>query len=390
MTLRKLGGRTGFVAGVAGLLLCGANVPAAGAAGTVGLLLGVSCASTTACSAVGESDAGAALAEQWDGSSWSVQPVPTPAGTTLSDLHDVSCASVGACTSVGQNYTSSGVGDFVVRWDGTAWTPETTLSTQNATTVACTSSTTCVAITNQGGGTEILDGISWTLIPPPSAFPVGLSCVSSANCTAVESNSAQDLVIQRWNGSSWINEKAAVPTQFPFFVCTGPALPPACAAEGESDALGGVSCPSATVCIAVGTRDITFVEDDQFQEAQVPLIERWNGKAWSIDQVSTEGSLASVSCKSASACIAVGSIASANPAVIHTTFAMRWNGLTWSKQSMPQISNVFESELFGVSCPSTQVCTAVGDYETQQSNPTVALTLAERWVNVSGWSIQSS
>lgn len=68
-------------------------------------LLGVSCASSTACTAVGYSDkypgsyAPGALAERWDGTRWSIQR--TPRLSPQIDLAAVSCASSRACTAVG-------------------------------------------------------------------------------------------------------------------------------------------------------------------------------------------------------------------------------------------------------------------------------------------------
>jgi hypothetical protein len=74
-----------------------------GAAG--GNLFGVSCTAANACTAVGTAGPNGGplvtLVERWNGSKWVVQPTPNPAGATESFLNGVSCASASACTAVG-------------------------------------------------------------------------------------------------------------------------------------------------------------------------------------------------------------------------------------------------------------------------------------------------
>jgi hypothetical protein len=68
-------------------------------------LLGVSCASARICTAVGYSHR--TLVEVWNGSTWSVQPTPTP-NDSLGQLNAVSCARSGPCLAVGTNDVSGG------------------------------------------------------------------------------------------------------------------------------------------------------------------------------------------------------------------------------------------------------------------------------------------
>jgi len=70
------------------------------------LLAGVSCSSASACSAVGERAASdftapQSLIEHWNGTGWSMQAAPSPAGPTFSELFGVSCATARACTATG-------------------------------------------------------------------------------------------------------------------------------------------------------------------------------------------------------------------------------------------------------------------------------------------------
>lgn len=73
----------------------------------------VSCATETSCTAAGSRVSGGGgsnmtLAEAWDGSSWSIQGTPNPAGATFSAFFGVSCRST-ACLGVGWSTNGSGV-----------------------------------------------------------------------------------------------------------------------------------------------------------------------------------------------------------------------------------------------------------------------------------------
>jgi hypothetical protein len=41
------------------------------------------------------------LAEQWNGSAWTIQSTPNPTGSNQNELYAVSCASSTTCTAVG-------------------------------------------------------------------------------------------------------------------------------------------------------------------------------------------------------------------------------------------------------------------------------------------------
>ncbi|MGZ6565296.1 MAG: hypothetical protein ACXVH3_36155 [Solirubrobacteraceae bacterium] len=93
-------------------------------------LFGVSCVSMAACTAVGYTNSAGTyvtLVERWNGSSWSVQQTPNPAGATFSKLSGVSCASVTACTAIGHDTNRACVAvTLVERWNGTSWTVQGT------------------------------------------------------------------------------------------------------------------------------------------------------------------------------------------------------------------------------------------------------------------------
>jgi hypothetical protein len=71
--------------------------------------MGVSCPSATACVAVGGFGTGnAALAEHWDGASWTARAITKPDRAVLPTLEAVSCTVSSECTAVGFNYASGG------------------------------------------------------------------------------------------------------------------------------------------------------------------------------------------------------------------------------------------------------------------------------------------
>jgi hypothetical protein len=84
-------------------------------AGATGVQLGgVSCPESRACAAVGfftnASGRDDMLAERWDGSRWSIEPIAAPSGTTSNSLADISCVSTRACTAVGESIDAGGTG----------------------------------------------------------------------------------------------------------------------------------------------------------------------------------------------------------------------------------------------------------------------------------------
>jgi len=110
-----------------------------------------------------------------------------------------------------------------------------------------------------------------------------------------------------------------------------------------------VSCTAWNACTAVG---------DTSNNAAAPLIERWNGTAWSIVAGASTGdytSLSSVSCSSSTSCVAVGVDAASNGALIE-----QWDGSTWTIVPTAHRPGATFDYLWGVSCLSSTECFATG------------------------------
>src|SRR5205807_1477330 len=124
-----------------------------------------------------------------------------------------------------------------------------------------------------------------------------------------------------------------------------------------------VSCTATNACTAVGC----------CSARNGPLIERWDGAAWTIQPAPGPAGMRAVSCSAAAACTAAGFYFDAN--FTTRVLADRWDGATWTIQPPPAITNSFGPVLYGVSCSSASDCDAVGTYEA----PGAQVTLAERY-----------
>jgi hypothetical protein len=176
-----------------------------------------------------------------------------------------------------------------------------------------------------------------------------VSCPSANDCVAVGVNAnAADTgkgggaLIQTWNGTTW----TSVAPKAPKGAVTATLL--------------GLSCPSATDCIAVGTSGS--------DTAEFALADAWNGKTWTRMSVQPPASakddadLIGVSCTAAKSCVAVGFIDADFNDGGHTgkAAATSWNGKTWTATSGPAPGKGKASLFSQVTCPAAGGCVAVG------------------------------
>jgi hypothetical protein len=100
-------------------------VPSAGPGATgIDVFIGDDCLTASRCLAVGVSDPGPSLAEEWDGIRFSAANSPNP--TSVTNFDGVSCTNAVHCTVVG-NEENSGIpgaasDTLVVQWNGSTWT----------------------------------------------------------------------------------------------------------------------------------------------------------------------------------------------------------------------------------------------------------------------------
>ena len=348
-------------------------------------LFGATCVIASNCWAVGSHTSGQSrpkvLIEHWDGSAWTFVPGATPQGTQTVSLSSVSCPDATTCMAVG-NYLK--LGDFVNLseiWHGSSWslipTPNAPDSrTDNLEGVSCTSATNCIAVGDAYSFSQQRveaianrwDGTRWSRMSIQNPGTDGnqlfaISCPDTAFCmaTGTTSNRAgtQFTLTERWDGTAWS-------------VVASPNPP-----RTVLDALFGISCFSASACVSVG--EYTTSNTQPF----LTLAIGWNGTRWSLQTTpnrsgSSDDDLGGVSCTSATTCMATGTAAITGV----VTLAEIWKGSTWSIVPSPNAPGSL-SALASVACATASKCVAVGD----NFNNNSSLAFAESW-NGTRWFIE--
>ena len=207
-----------------------------------GALSGVSCTTSSACTAVGEASVG------WNGTTWTLEPSP-PLAPLLAPL-GVSCTDAGNCIGVGSRDTHvcnpwrcwwGVIVAAAAQWNGTAWSALPAVAASGyLDSISCPSAAACVAVGSANGnprGTlvEQWDGSAWTYQSSwnPSGVLSGVSCSTATVCTAVGSTGSTALA-EGLNGGTWSIEPVPSPT------------------GAASSVLSAVSCPASNTCTAVG------------------------------------------------------------------------------------------------------------------------------------------
>ncbi len=259
-----------------------------------------------------------------------VQPVlPANAGLGgYGPLSSVSCASPGNCTAVGSYSDSSGHRQgLLLTESGGTWGPgvEAALPTDagsdpeaSLSSVACSSPGNCTAVGSYRDGSLNQQGLLLTqsagtwgagvkaAVPSnassnPSVALHSVSCWSPGNCSAVGSyndntGDQNGLLLSQFGGTWAPGQEVTLPANAGKNLTTGSVL------------LNSVSCPSAGNCVAVGQ----YADRDGVHQGL--LLTQATG-AWEAGVEATlpaatgtygGADLSSVSCPSASECIAVG------------------------------------------------------------------------------------
>jgi hypothetical protein len=307
---------------------------------------------------------------------WAIQSTPNPEGAKASGLEWVACPSATVCEAAGGETNSLGVEvPLAERWGGTEWSIQSTPAPVGAKEsrfvgISCSSASACTAVGSykNGSGVEVTlveswNGSEWAIQSSPnhegakSSELIGVSCTSSSVCEASgyyeNSSGATAMLAEGWSAGKWEVQSTPAP------------------AGATSDFLLGVSCSSATVCMASGA-----YANSSGQE--VPLVESWSAGKWEAQSPpNPEGAqatyLVDLSCSSATACEATGYY---EKSFAYISFAEHWNGSKWVVQPAPGPEGGKESELDGISCTSANTCTSVGAYINGSG---VELTLAERY-----------
>ncbi len=335
----------------------------------------VACSSDANCWGVGTQTVGSlrqTLIQRWNGTAWSTISSPNQSTTYDNSLSSVSCASDSLCWAVGSYRISTGMSlPLTLRWNGSSWSRSfaqtVQFATQHALTgVGCASTGKCWAVgAAYGSGSGLVAFLlqsnnegDWYLgnVSDYRHTLGGVACTQSTatpDCFAIGSLNG-NIVIEKWQGGTSPN----------WVTYPSPDV-------GPSSSLRSITCPSASECWAVGSRSL----NGQTQ----PLIERWDGTAWSIvdsPMFESDALLAGVGCSSAAQCWAVGNFSQNG---ILRTLIQRWDGTAWTVATSPNTTASDSNYLSSVSCASAAACQAVGYSVTGQR-------FFERW-NGTAWAI---
>ena len=335
-----------------------------------GFLAAVNCPSQSQCNAVGLGSA-----QLWSGGTWRMQSVPVPAGGSGLMLEGISCASTKWCAAVGQYNSGSTALPVAEHWNGTSWVVDRTANPANAhyaslTRVACAATNSCYAVGyyNDSAGYDLTlvehwNGTSWAIVSSPNPTGakgsqlLGVRCPAANWCAAVgtyDNASGTGLPLaETWNGHTWTVQPTPVP------------------AGSTGSYLVGLGCASTAFCTAVGY----YYTGAGTSQA---LAEQWNGRSWVISPTpslpgSKQSLLSGVSCPTTSTCVAVGTVfPTSGP---NGPYAEIWNGRGWTVEATPLPAGSGGANLAAVACSSATTCTAVGVYYGSRAD----FSLAERY-----------
>jgi hypothetical protein len=339
---------------------------------TASTLTAVSCVKTGPCAAVGtyytatgEPRHQYALALERTGAKWVLEPTPTIKGVGYSLFNGVSCVSASSCLAVGYTVTSAAdnpkVRALAERWNGTSWTVDSPAAPAGPDPwavlddVSCPTTSFCLAVggyfKNLSGRqeqplAEEWNGTSWAQLTAPNPHAengsefTSVACVSARTCEVDGdydyADVAQSVFGYGYNGTSWTPQKQVNPS------------------GQEANADNSVSCTSASACTSAGYWTSIGL---------LGLAEGWNGTTWSRQSLprppkSDTDELSGVSCTTATACTAVGDSATSYSSSVFATMAMSWNGKSWQLASTPTPTG--GGAFSAVSCTSPTDCVAVG------------------------------
>jgi len=285
---------------------------------TVSEFDGVACVSATECLVVADysttrRELGTPVipfAERWNGTAWTLETVPLPSGVNGASLVGIDCPSAKLCEAVGDTEPTavSKTSNLAEQWNGTAWSVQTTPNPAteyvSLREVSCASPKACTAVGSAAFVSEVehWNGVGWKVEETPAVSGIGglggVSCAVATACEAVGSSGnpfakppVESAFAQGWSGSAWTLQ---------------PIFDPAGATKTE---LRSVSCWAAAACTATGSYRNS-------SGAWLPLGEDRIAGEWKLHAApSPEGaqttelygsSFNSVSCAAASTCTAVG------------------------------------------------------------------------------------
>ena len=307
-------------------------------------LSGISCPSATFCVAVGSGNVFTSSDPTGGPGAWTATRV---------GLSQVTCVSASLCVGVGggsvvtSTNPTGGAGAWTVAEVDAVHYPADFLSA-----VSCPSASLCVAFDSAGNvvtSTDPTGGAgAWAITNVDGANPLtGVSCPAASLCVAIDRGGNVVTSTDPTGGASaWhvvpVDTKGVFCAGFFGEVCFG---------------LTGISCPSASLCVAVDLKGDVVASTDPTGGAS----------AWHVAHVDTEGvacsevygcyGISAVSCASPSLCVAVDEAGNAVTSTNPTGGSSAWHVAHVDPGDLCTPSSGCHG-LSGVSCPSRSLCVA--------------------------------
>jgi hypothetical protein len=288
----------------------------------------------------GYNGGGQALIAHWDGSALSLVPHPNPGG--FNRLYAVTAVAEDDIWAVGE-FSNKISRTLALHWDGSAWshftTPNGSDGYNQLTGVAAVATDDVWAVGDSGNATLSIhwDGSQWTTVSTPSpGFTPTLRAVSAPSSTNVWAvgdigNGTEGSLTLRWDGAQW-NVVPSPNPQMNFLNLTG------------------VTALSASDTWAVGVYDV--------RGNWRSLTMHWDGSDWTVVAAPSPDPvinvLYGVAASSGSDLWAVGSAGGAG------SLAVRWDGSAWTRSLTPN-EGTGNNVLKAISVHSAQDMWAVGD-----------------------------
>ena len=357
---------------------------AAADTGSNSTVLTVSCLSRNFCVAGGyDKDATGnhhAFISMYNGTVWTDREVAGQLnGGGWAAVFSVSCTSRTACVAGGYYFDHSGNNQsqaFVSVYNGSTWVDHEVAGSLNAgnsawlNSVSCTTATSCAGggfYTDGNGNRQafvtVYNGSTWVDHEVVGSLDVGagqdgatvtsVSCGSPTLCVAGGSYTAGSDInhylvhafVSVYNGKTWVGLDVASSLN-----------------QGQSASVNSVTCTSATSCVAGGV----YTDINNVSQAFVSV---FDGKVWTDTElagslnVGGRAQVNSVSCASASACVASGFDRDGDGG--YQAFASMYDGKMWADNAVAGSLNVGQrATSYSVTCVITGFCVTGGYYQT--------------------------
>jgi hypothetical protein len=310
----------------------------------------------------------------------------SPAAAFSSNLASVSCPDGSWCMAVG-SWSASQQGPsrtLAEVWNGASWrilaVPDPAGSAASSlTSVSCTSATRCMAVGDHGTATfaEAWNGASWQILTTPA--------LASSSLTSVSCTSAGCMAVGYAAAVNWL--QGQLPVAEHWNGGSWQILPTPDPDPGQINSFRSVSCSSASRCMAVGGSEV-----NQGAGPLPSFAEAWNGSNWqpvkAANPPTGRRQLTAVSCTAAAACMAVGNSTGIEAVKGSGPYAEAWNGTSWQLLTVPGPASLAYNGLglAGISCAKTTSCMTTGGFLTNPGVNSRSSTLAEAW-NDSRWRV---